>query len=270
MACPHKKARPLNEVIKNVYIAQDMLEVDTLIHTAQESEWRQEETDDSHSQHSDMQHQQCNIEVMNWWEQNGVGQIEHDLQLAGRVRESGIPNVYGTQIPLKSLWNFQLLESLARSTSDREVVQFLRFGWPLNRELDAPLTITLTNHTGATAFATEVDAYFQKELHSNALVGPLCTLPAMEHMAVSPLTTRPKKSSSKRRVISDLSWPAGALVNDGIPKSEYLGQVFKIKYPSVDLLCRRAVELSVGKPQGKIQGYKVDLHCAFRQIPMCP
>lgn len=199
-----------------------------------------------------------------------MGGIEDDLHLAQVVRNSGKPNVYGVRIPVSTNWNFDLLNSLATTVTDREVVQYLRFGWPLNRELDVPLTITLGNHMGARQYPEEVDRYLQKELHFGALVGPLCSLPAGDRMAVSPMTTRAKKNSVHRRIISDLSWPPGASVNDGIPKHEYCGQLVKIRYPTVDQLCKRAVLLSRGQKRGQIKGFKVDMKRAFRQISTCP
>lgn len=199
-----------------------------------------------------------------------LGQLDSDLQVAQQVLQSGKPNVYGARIPIDSNWNFSLLWALSRSTTDREVVSFLRYGWPLNREMAVPLTITLKNHKGALDHPQDVEDYLQKEMEYGTLVGPLCSPPWTDRLAVSPMSTRPKKNSTRRRIITDLSWPEGASVNDGIPKNEYMGQVFHIKYPTIDHLCARAVKLAKGRPPGCIQGYKVDLHRAFRQIPICP
>lgn len=198
------------------------------------------------------------------------GQLATDLRLATLVRESGMPNVYGLRIPVASTWNFRLLASLVNNSSDREVVLFLRYGWPLNREMPVPLTCTYGNHAGATQHASAVEDYIHKELALGGLVGPLRGVPWLGRVTVSPMTTRPKKKSSKRRVITDLSWPVGSSVNDGIPKQEYMGVYQKVRYPTVDQLCKRAVTLSQGRPKGQVKGFKVDLNRAFRQIPLCP
>lgn len=210
---------------------------------------------------------QCQVGPNPLWP---ISQVVQDLELANTVRQSGKPNVYGLQIPIYSNWNFSLLDCLARSTSDREVVSFLRYGWPLNRELPVAVTVCLSNHIGALQYPKQVQEYLIKEMQHKTLVGPLCSLPCLDRMAVSPMSTIPKKHSIKRRIITDLSWPKGASVNDGIPKNEYVGQPSHIRYPTVDQLCFRAVTLSKGKKKGMIQGYKVDLNRAFRQIPMCP
>lgn len=196
--------------------------------------------------------------------------IESDLSLAQGLRSSGRPNIYGLRIPIQSNWNLSLLKSLVTSTSDREVVQFLEFGWPVNWEGEQMnLPLTYANHSGANCHPDTIDSYIAKELQWGTLVGPLCSLPSKLRMAISPMTTRQKKSSIKRRVITDLSWPLGNSVNDGIPKDKYLGQLSKIKYPTVDQLCRRAVRVQAGV-KGSIKGYKADMRRAFRQIPLDP
>ena len=63
----------------------------------------------------------------------------------------------------------------------------------------------------------------------------------------------------------DLSWPLdGKAVNDGISKTEYMGQKMELHYPTIDELCRRAVKLGIA------MGWKRDLDCAFKQLPGCP
>lgn len=104
-------------------------------------------------------------------------QIINDIQLATQIQMTGKPNVYGARIPVHSSWNFQLLDALAFSVEDREVVSFLKFGWPLNREMDVPLTCSFYNHKGAMEFEDAVDTYLERELNHNALIGPLDTVP---------------------------------------------------------------------------------------------
>ena len=68
----------------------------------------------------------------------------------------------------------------------------------------------------------------------------------------------------------DLSWPIdGPSVNSGIPTETYLENVIRLKYPTVDLLCRRAAELQ-RQGLGDIYGWKKDMERAFKQIPLEP
>ena len=47
-----------------------------------------------------------------------------------------------------------------------------------------------------------------------------------------PLSSVPKKDSTDRRTIMDLSFLLGTSVNDGIPKDTYMGDPFKLHYPA--------------------------------------
>ena len=58
--------------------------------------------------------------------------ITQQVQLVQYIRQYHKPNVYGARVPLKTNWNISLMQALASSTSDREVVQFATYGWPLN------------------------------------------------------------------------------------------------------------------------------------------
>lgn len=95
---------------------------------------------------------------------HGASQIQKDIQLATKVQQSGRPNAFGLQILIESNWNFSLLQTLVTSTTDREVVMFLKYGWPLNRELDVPLSCTFQNHGGATDHPRAIEAYLAKEI----------------------------------------------------------------------------------------------------------
>ena len=127
----------------------------------------------------------------------------------------------------------------------------------------SPTTVTLHNHPTALAHSDQVTKYIAKELSLGCLLGPFATLPWTEQVAVSPMSTRPKKQSMKRRIIMDLSWPQdGTAVNDGISAETYMGHQINLHYPTVDDLCKRAYQLG----PGKAKGYRRDLGRAFKQL----
>jgi len=73
------------------------------------------------------------------------------------------------------------------------------------------------------------------------------------------------KDKTKRRVVSDLSFPPGRSVNDGIPKDTFLDVPFHLTLPrSADF-----VNLILSKGPGSFL-YKKDLKRAYRQIPVDP
>ena len=105
----------------------------------------------------------------------------------------------------------------------------------------------------------------EKEVLNKAIVGPFKNNPFSFGIKISPLNSVPKKDTSERRVILDLSFPKGNSVNDHINKNEYLGEKIEIVFPKVDDL----VQLIKSKGRGCLL-YKVDLGRTFRQIPICP
>ena len=52
-----------------------------------------------------------------------------------------------------------------------------------------------------------------------AMIGPFEKVPFKTRVAISPLSTRLKHDSDKRRTILDCSWPVGSSLNDGIDKN---------------------------------------------------
>ena len=68
-----------------------------------------------------------------------------DVQIVNAVKQDGRLNALGCKILIKSNWNFNLLNMLCKSVSDREVMTFLMYGWPINRD-SSPLSQTYHNH----------------------------------------------------------------------------------------------------------------------------
>ena len=197
----------------------------------------------------------------------GIDITNRDLNawvtLVNYVRSWGVPNMYGARVPLKTPWNLTLMEQLAESTSDREVVQFMRYGWSLNHD-GRQVSVSWFNHASAIRYPVVMEDYLRKEQALGCLLGLFLSLPWEEHVAVSPMSTRPKKNSVKRRVIMDLSWPHdGRSLNDGIVKDRYLEQIVSLQYPTVDRLCQQAATMT-----GNIRGYKIDMDHASKQVFM--
>ena len=123
----------------------------------------------------------------------------------------------------------------------------------------------LRNHQGALLFPNAIDSYLQNEICRNAVLGPFEMNPFSCPVALSPLNSMPKHDSAERRIIVDLSWPAGTSVNDGISSSSYLGEDISLTYPMVDSIA--SLNWSVGT--GCLL-CKRDLQHAYRQFPVDP
>ena len=199
-------------------------------------------------------------------EQLRLQTTNQDLMIAQLVKKGGYPNRYGARIPIQSKWNLHKLEELLKDYHDKEVVEWLRYGWPSGRlpTLGDPAR-TFKNHKGATDFPAALDKYIHKEAEKGVVMGPFEAIPFSSNVGISPISTRPKKSSPDRRIIIDLSFPPGQAVNDGMIRDNYLGQWVKLTFPRVDDLALRIYTL--GK---SAMMFKIDLSRYFRQLPLDP
>ena len=110
---------------------------------------------------------------------------------------------------------------------DKIVVEFLKYGWPINYTASQSPHSTMCNHPSALAFPDHVRHYIQTELSFGAIAGPFSTNPLHKPLVCSPPQTIPKRGSSKRRVVLDLSFPPTFSVNSGIPMNTYLNFPFR-------------------------------------------
>jgi len=145
------------------------------------------------------------------------------------------------------------------------VVEFLKYGWPINYSASQSPHSTMCNHPSALAFPDHVRHYIQTKLSFGAIAGPFSTNPLHKPLVCSPLQTVPKRGSSKRRVVLDLSFPPTFSVNSGIPLYTYLDSPFKLQLPGIKRLC----ELILAKGRGCCV-YKKDLQRAYCQFPIDP
>ena len=175
------------------------------------------------------------------------------------------PNAFGEKIPVPTALKVHMWAHLLRHYDDKIVAEFLKYGWPINYSSHQSPLSTPHNHQSALAFADHVRHYIKTESSFGAIAGPFSVNPLSKPLVCSPLQTVPKRGSSKRRVVMDLSFPLDRSVNSGIPLNTYLDSPFKLRLPGIDRLC----ELILSKGRGCLV-YKKDLQHAYRQIPIDP
>ena len=183
------------------------------------------------------------------------------VSLQKQVSACGLPNYLGARIPIYSTLNIVYLESALVNYDDNAIIEFFKFGWPLNI-LDNPLCMNQRsrNHSSALVHPKAIDKFISKGLEDKSLLGPLDSIP-FDIYVFSPLGSVPKSDSDERRTIMDLSFPKGRSVNDVIPKDAYQGQSISLRYPGVDKL----VNLVKIKGSGCAL-FKRDLKSAYRQL----
>ena len=149
------------------------------------------------------------------------------VRLHERVFASGLPNNKGLRIPLPSKLNIAEWQSSLQDYHDNVIVDYLEFSWPVGYDYEKygfPVS-QLHNHSGAINYPNELDIYLEAELARHSIAGPFLSPPFSGRIAISPLNSVPKKDSTERRIILDLSWPLNTSVNTGIDKSLHVGGV---------------------------------------------
>lgn len=181
------------------------------------------------------------------------------------VRSFCLPNFIGARRTVSSALNLPRWEELLRHYHDNEICFFLRYGWPIGyHSTKIPVSVS-KNHPSAEAHSPHIEEFLSKEIQHAAIVGTFKTLPFTPWMRQSPMMTRPKKNTQKRRVIIDLSFPQGKSVNDGIDITSIYGRNSKYTLPSISDLTEYV------KTFGKSAWiWKADLQRAYRQLRLDP
>ena len=206
------------------------------------------------------------LQVEPSWVKQWLHKNDGDIALHNTVLEKGYPNRWGAQIPVKSKWNLDKMEKWLEHYPDREVVEWIRYGWPMGRLPTAnPPTLNTKNHKGATEYQQQLRQYLNKEIAHGAVMGPYAKIPFSGTVGISPLSSRPKRDSDERRIILDLSFPMASAVNSHIPKDNYLGFEAKLTFPKTDEFAFRISQLGKGCFM-----FKIDLSRYCRQIPLDP
>ena len=115
---------------------------------------------------------------------------------------------------------------------NKQIVDLIQYGFPLDFDWTCKLQSTEINHTSGLQNLDHIESYITEESAFNAMYGPF-NEPLID-LHISPLMTRTKQNSAKKRTIMELSWPNGFSVNDGVKRDQYLGSYFTLHCPSLD------------------------------------
>ena len=194
--------------------------------------------------------------------------VEQYLEMARIIRHSGLPNYKQVRFPLKSGLRIEAWSKYLHEYKDQKLIHYLQFGFPLSLTQSRILcNQNIKNHHSALQFENAVGAYLAKERSHEAILGPLSKIghhPDYSSIHCSPILTRPK-DRGKRRVILDLSYPKGLALNDQVDRSRFDGDLFCLKFPSIDDIVR---EICSHKDDAVIA--KIDVARAFRNLRVDP
>ena len=127
------------------------------------------------------------------------------------IRKSGVPNFMGEKILIPSQFNFGYLQEMLEDYHDRQVVELLKYGFPLSHDGKTGSKSLLKNHKGARDWPQQMESILNKEVATHSAIGPFDSSPFGDDTYLSPLNSVPKKDSDKRRLILDMSFPQGKL-----------------------------------------------------------
>ena len=154
------------------------------------------------------------------------------------VVQSGKPNFLQARIRVDTQLNLEEWQKQLQGYWDTQLIDLLRFGFPLDFNRLSPLRWEGQNHKSAIDYPNDIETYLAEERSFNAIIGPFKNHPC-PNGHISPFMSRDKPQSNNRRVIIDLSWPLGQSVNSGIDKTSYLGTDFTLVLLTVDHITDR-------------------------------
>ena len=119
------------------------------------------------------------------------------------VTNLGVYNHQKARLLLQNQLNAAAWEEYLQNYWDWQLVQYIKFGFPLDVKPDAQLSCDCSNHKSTTLFPSHVDTYLQEEKGFGAIFGPFNDKP-FKNLHCSPLITREKPDFENRRVMVDL------------------------------------------------------------------
>ena len=180
------------------------------------------------------------------------------------IKESGLPNCIGEKIQLPTKLKLHNWEKYLKGEQYEELLDCLRFGWPLGYNGPISTHDYLDNHPSANDYPNDVDEFIKSELELGAIIGPFDRCP-FEFSRVAPLMSQEKTSSSKRRIISDLKFPLESSVNAFIAKNTILGKTREHRLPTYDDVIRN-IDCDIND----YYVHSIDIKNAYKNFNICP
>lgn len=177
----------------------------------------------------------CESRKRDWPRPNVQGLGDDLSSIYNCVLASGLPNAVGAQIQLPTELNLDAWDrNLSNAPEDRELMQYIKCGFPLGYMGPTSDSRGIPNHTSAVNYPTHISQFVQKEIDLGGVVGPMLQAPFVEWCHVSPLMSREKRGTNQRRIIIDMSYPQQTSVNAYICKNTIMGVQRDHRLPTID------------------------------------
>lgn len=191
----------------------------------------------------------------------------HDLASTYmHVLSYGTPNSINARVIMNTKLNIPLWEkSVTGHQDDDIVIEGIKYGFsmqylgPKLNELDIEM------HESGAKHQSHIEDYFKTECQLGAVIGPFKAPPFHPWCWTSPIMTRPKSESTKRRIIIDLSYPPEENVNKWVEKGNYFGRCVQHKLPKIedviDLIVANGFQVALAT---------IDIKRAYQNFLGCP
>ena len=107
------------------------------------------------------------------------GNVPDIVQAHTLIRRSAMPNFMQLRIPVNSQLNVAAWKKYLHSYWDRQLVDLIQYGFPLDFNREVNLASTYVNHASATQHSQHVSAYIQTEMQYGAIYGPFAHPPSL-------------------------------------------------------------------------------------------
>ena len=175
--------------------------------------------------------------------------------------EHAAPELMGVSTPLRPKAWAEALAGHPDRALVRYIVEGLTHGFRIGFQRGAPLRSAHDNLESARQHPEVIRAYLEKERRLGRMLGPFDTVDHLPPLQVSRFGVIPKgHGTGEWRLITDLSSPHGASVNEGIDPD-----LTSLQYLKIDDVATLIAEKGAGALLAK-----VDIEAAYRQIPVHP
>ena len=159
--------------------------------------------------------------------------IQTYINMARAIQDSGVPNYKFARFPVQSDLNVAAWRHHLRDYHDEFLIQYLTYDFPLYTvDLNLSYNTEISTHHSALQFPAAINQYLDKGIRLGAILSPYDAID-YETLHCSPLLKRPKDENN-RRVILNLSFPAGMSLNDPVTRDLFDGISFTLRFPTVN------------------------------------
>ena len=183
------------------------------------------------------------------------------LDFCRPILEHRVATLHPISTPLRvDAWR-AALEPHPDQALARYITTGLTTGFRVGFKYGSPLRSSTANMQSANLHPEVITAYLQKEISLGRMLGPFPSPDGLPQLHINRFGVIPKgHQTGKWRLITDLSYPAGASVNDGIDPT-----ICSLSYTTIDDIAHLLSQYGPGALLAKI-----DIESAYRLIPVHP